>query len=101
MAMADTVWRVPDDHPALAGHFPGRPIVPGVVLLDRVVGLADQVFGRPERGWRVAQTKFLHPCVPGDELVFGLERSPRGAVVFVVRCDGQDRVSGSLVPLTA
>src|SRR3546814_2617840 len=25
------------DHPSLPGHFPGRPLVPGVVVLDRVL----------------------------------------------------------------
>jgi 3-hydroxyacyl-[acyl-carrier-protein] dehydratase len=25
------------DHPSLPGHFPGTPIVPGVVILDEIL----------------------------------------------------------------
>jgi 3-hydroxyacyl-[acyl-carrier-protein] dehydratase len=94
-------WHVPDDHPSLAGHFPGHPIVPGVVLLDRVVWLAQSQLGGAVPAWQVAQAKFLSPCGPGDELVFSLQDAPRGGLGFVVRCGARDVASGSLLPLTA
>ena len=32
---------IDDTHPALAGHFPNNPIVPGVVIIDHIVELAN------------------------------------------------------------
>lgn len=100
MAEADFVWRVPLNHPAFAGHFPGRPIVPGVLLLDHALLLAQAQLGRQLPGWKVAQTKFLSPCGPGDELVFTFQDGARGALLFYVRCAGRDIACGSLQPLT-
>ncbi len=36
VAMIERVVTIPADHPSLPGHFPGRPIVPAVVILDEV-----------------------------------------------------------------
>jgi 3-hydroxyacyl-[acyl-carrier-protein] dehydratase len=52
---------VPADHPALAGHFPGEPIVPGVVLLDYVLRAAGK--GKA----RFPAVKFHAPLGPGQE----------------------------------
>lgn len=94
-------WRVPLDHPAFAGHFPGRPIVPGVVLLDHAVLMAQEHWGCCGGGWLVTQVKFLSPCGPGDDLVFAFHNATRGALAFTVRCAERDIATGSLQPQTA
>ena len=52
-------------HPSLPGHFPGNPIVPGVVLLDRVVEAVEAAHG-PLARLRLPQVKFLQPLLPGE-----------------------------------
>ena len=52
------------DDPCLDGHFPGRPLVPGVVLLERVVEAIESAHG-PLPALRVPQVKFLRPLLPG------------------------------------
>jgi 3-hydroxyacyl-[acyl-carrier-protein] dehydratase len=52
-------------HPALPGHFPGHPVVPGVVLLDRVAGALQRWRGQHIGG--LAQVKFPHPLLPAQE----------------------------------
>jgi 3-hydroxymyristoyl/3-hydroxydecanoyl-(acyl carrier protein) dehydratase len=63
--MSAARWRVPVDHPAFSGHFPSQPIVPGVVLLDRVIRLVAAECGRVVA---VGNAKFLSPAGPGAML---------------------------------
>lgn len=62
---------VPADHPALPGHFPGNPIVPGVLLADAVVAQLEQ-FTRG-RVSRVQQVKFLSALRPDERAVVQCE----------------------------
>lgn len=51
-------------HPALPGHFPGRPIVPGVLVLDHVLtGVATEL-NRPVSVLK--QVKFAAALLPGE-----------------------------------
>ena len=65
-------FSVPHDHPCLAGHFPGRPLVPGVVLLDRVQAALEAAHG-PLGAMRWPQVKFLSPLLPGEEAQVRIE----------------------------
>lgn len=67
------------DHPSLPGHFPGRPLVPGVVLLDRVLDAidaahADLGLAPPAGPLRLPQVKFLQPLLPGEAARVELQR---------------------------
>jgi 3-hydroxymyristoyl/3-hydroxydecanoyl-(acyl carrier protein) dehydratase len=64
MSQVHFEFRVPHDHPSLAGHFPGRPVVPGVVLLDHVLGALAAHGSAPIRD--LQQVKFLATLLPGE-----------------------------------
>ena len=51
-------------HPALPGHFPGQPLVPGVLLLEQLA-LALRAW-RGQRLTRVPEAKFVAPLRPGE-----------------------------------
>ena len=58
-------FSIPADHPSLPGHFPGQPIVPGVVVLERVLEAIETTQG-PLGPLRLPQVKFVQPLLPGD-----------------------------------
>lgn len=75
-----TSFSIPIDHPSLPGHFPGRPLVPGVILLERVIeAVASECLALglepPRQSLRLPQVKFLHPLLPGETARIELERS--------------------------
>ena len=68
-------FSIATDHPCLPGHFPGRPLVPGVVLLDRVLAAIEATQG-PLGPLRLPQVKFLQPLLPGEEAWVELDACP-------------------------
>ncbi len=90
-------FRIGADHPCLPGHFPGRPVVPGVVLLDQVVAAIEAAHG-PLPALRLPQVKFARPLLPGEAARVELEaRGDTAAPRWrfrVVREDGTLLASG-------
>lgn len=64
--------RIDAAHPCLPGHFPGRPVVPGVLILEEVMLRARVSLDAPVRLARVPQVKFATPLLPDEDAVIEL-----------------------------
>ena len=96
--MNPTLWRVPDDHPAFAGHFPGAPILPGVVILDIALKLIADSYQLALDQCEINSVKFLSPVRGGDTLAFHQQRLASGTIQFEVRLADTLVASGTLLP---
>lgn len=96
---------VASGHPAFAGHFPGSPILPGVVVLDaavhavlqaaRAAGLAveDNTAGACE----ISSAKFLSPIGPGETLTLCYRSLACGKIHFEILGAGRKVAQGTLL----
>ncbi|MEB2495643.1 AMP-binding protein [Burkholderia cenocepacia] len=84
------------DHPALPGHFPGHPVVPGVVLLDHAIHMIGAAMNRPLHAWRLGSAKFLSPVAPGEPLDLAYDAAASGAIRFTVRTGSREVATGVL-----
>ena len=69
-------------HPSLPGHFPGNPIVPGVVILEEVLDLIVQSLNQPLMLANVPSVKFHSPLRPNESLQLTFEILPKHMVTF-------------------
>jgi len=85
---------LPADHAAYAGHFPGAPILPGVVLLDAALHAVAHPLA-PAGAWRIDSAKFFAPVRPGDRLELAYARTGPTQLRFEIRgADGRTFASG-------
>jgi 3-hydroxymyristoyl/3-hydroxydecanoyl-(acyl carrier protein) dehydratase len=84
------------DHPAFAGHFPGQPILPGVVLLDEALHAIGGSIGADLSACRISSVKFLSPARPGEPLAVHYEMLDNGALRFDITSNERRIASGSL-----
>jgi 3-hydroxyacyl-[acyl-carrier-protein] dehydratase len=102
--MAERRIDIPEAHPCYAGHFPGQPILPGVLLLERVMAFAQSQLGSQLKNFSLVNVKFLAPVLPGARLSvnfiathptehkFTVQLLDEGGAVDILACSGQLRM---------
>lgn len=97
--------QIPREHPSYAGHFPGQPIVPGVMLLDEVMQAIEKQVPHialfSSAGAEIPVCKFLAPVLPGATLSLTLTWAEPGSLLtFKLQQAAQLVASGSIRPAT-
>ncbi len=99
---------VREDEWYLAGHFPGRPIMPGVLMVEAMAQAgAVAVLSEPSNAGKLAlfaginDVRFKRLVTPGDELELICEldrlRGPIGRGAATASVDGELAVKGTLL----
>ena len=78
------------DHASRAGHFPGKPVVPGVVLLDEVMAVIGRAVGFAMVGFPAV--RFLRPVRFGQEVAVDF-----GGTAFACSVEGVAVLRGTVV----
>ena len=90
------VLTIASDHPAFAGHFPGLPIVPGVVLLDEALYAIGMQIDADLSTCQLSSVKFLSPVSPGEPVAVSYDISATGAIRFDISTGERKVASGTL-----
>ncbi len=93
---AQFALNIPADHAAFAGHFPGEPIVPGVVLLDEALYCISDALRVPTHECTIPSAKFLSAARPGEPLQLAITQETDQRVAFTVRAPDRLVASGVL-----
>jgi 3-hydroxymyristoyl/3-hydroxydecanoyl-(acyl carrier protein) dehydratase len=77
-----TLVTISHDHPSLPGHFPGHPVIPGVVMLGEVMKVIRQAINEKIEFVSMPSVKFLSPLMPGETLTIGFDQQANDSLEF-------------------
>ena len=105
---ATGIKNVSVNEPYFAGHFPGTPIMPGVLIVESCAQLCSLVIEKsPEELndklyvlLKIDGFKFVKPVIPGDQLEISVNKTKGGGIIVgfdcVVKVNGLLHAKGSL-----
>ena len=87
--MSATSFSVPVDHPAVRGHFPSNPIIPGAVLLSAALQAIEVATSTQLLIGGIKSAKFFRPVRPGDTVAVDYSQPSAGDIRFSGSVDGK------------
>ncbi len=88
---------IPPEHVCFEGHFPGHPILPGVVQVGWAVIYSEELYGYASGLDRLERVKFMHPILPGMRLTLHLKvDNERRKIQYEYRDSTNSYASGTL-----
>ncbi len=104
------IKNVTANEPQFTGHWPGNPVMPGVLILEAMAqvggimlltGLGESAAGQLAMFGGVDGARFRRPVIPGDQMRFEVElircKGPIGKVRAVALVDGQVAAEAELM----
>jgi beta-hydroxyacyl-ACP dehydratase FabZ len=100
VALKNVTW----NEPFFQGHFPGQPVMPGVLIVEALAQAGAVLAGKATNFdpathvvyfMAIDKVKFRKPVVPGDQLVLEVVPLRKGAAVWKMR--GEAKVDGAVV----
>ncbi len=96
------------NEPYFEGHFPGRPIMPGVLIIEAmaqtaaalvVASIGPAAAGKPVYFMTIDQARFRRPVVPGDQLRIKVVKQQKkfGVWKFVGQATVQDQLAAEAI----
>ena len=98
------IKNVTSNEPYFEGHFPAKPIMPGVLIIEAMAQtaavlvmatLGEEATGRLVYFMTIDQARFRKPVLPGDQLHLKVVKEQRRLGMWKFR--GHARVEGRLV----
>lgn len=92
---------IPDDLIWFEGHFPGQPVLPGIVQVHWAHMMATFVFDATLEPHRLSRIKFKSPMLPNCNVDLHLKfNADKGLITFSFRAENTEHSSGNLAVLT-
>jgi 3-hydroxyacyl-[acyl-carrier-protein] dehydratase len=96
------IKNVTANEPHFTGHFPGSPIMPGVLLIEGMAQTAGAICARKDRTsgnlvyfMTIDNARFRKPVIPGDRVEFHVKKQKQRGNIWKFHCDA--KVDGGLV----